>query len=141
MCKLIAVLVLLLSLPFSAMAFESGSKDFYKLEMQWLMQELRFTAHKINPHFDVIGNGGSNLYHPEANTENNEQNAKNAIALVDGILIESLNFGYDFEDNKRTPTLEREYFLEMLELAKEEGAELFNLITTQTKVKNAKGRT
>lgn len=141
MRRLILVLAFLLSLPFPGIAFESSGEDFYKLEMQRLMQELRFAALKKNPHFGVIGNGGSNLYNPEAYAKNNELNAKNAIALVDGVLIESLNFGFDFEDNKRTPALERSFFLQSLELAKEQGIALFNIDYCTDKSKQRKGET
>lgn len=139
MRRLILVLVFLLSLPSVGMTFESSSEDFYKLEMQRLMQELRFAAHKKNPHFGVIGNGGVNLYNPWAYTEYSEEKAKNAIALVDGVLIESLNYGYDYEDDKKTPGKERAFFIEALTFAKEQGIALFNIDYCTDKRKKNKG--
>lgn len=127
MHRLILFLIFLLGLPSVIFADDYDNEDFYKLEMQRLIKELRLAAREKNPRFGVIGNGGVNLYNPWAYAENAEENAENALKLVDGILIESLNFGYDYEDEKKTPDKSREYFLGALTLAREKGIVLFNI--------------
>lgn len=139
MYRLILLFIFLFNLPCTGLADES--EDFYKLEMQRLIQELRIAAHAKNPHFGVIGNGGVNLYNPWAYAGYSEEKAQNAIALVDGVLIESLNFGFDYEDDKKTPAKERGYFLSALELAKKQGIVLFNIDYCSEKRKITKAET
>lgn len=130
MNRLIVFFVFFLSLLLNGSPADTAfaeNNDFYKLEMQRLIKEIRVAARERNPRVGVLGNGGSNLYNPFAYSEKSSEYAENALALVDGILIESLNFGYDYEDDKRTPDEARGYFLSALKLAKERGAVLFNI--------------
>lgn len=127
MHKLILLLAFLLSFPAACLAGENDSEDFYKVEMQNLIGKIRTAAHKRNPHFGIIGNGGAHLYNIFAYSENNSEHVKNAVDLVDGVMIESLNFGYDYEDDKKTPVQDREIFIQALNFAKEQGVALFNI--------------
>lgn len=127
MLKLILFVILLLSFPFPCAALENSNKDFYKLEMQRLIGEVRTAAKAKNPSFGVICNGGTNLYNPLAYSENNDENAKKALKLVDGVLIESLNFGYNYNDDTRTPNETRQFLLASTEFVKKHGIVMFNI--------------
>ena len=127
MHKLIVLLAFLLSFPAVCLADENDNDDFYKVEMQRLIGKIRTAAHEKNPHFGIIGNGGANLYNIFSYSENNYEHVKNAVELVDGVLTESLNFGYDYEDDKKTPIQDREFFIQALNFAREQGVALFNI--------------
>lgn len=126
MFRLLLLLIVFLSFPFTCTALENSSKDSYKVEMLHLIQGIHTAAQKTYPHFCIIGNGGTNLYNPLAYSENNE-NAKAALKLVDGVLIESLNYGYSQRDDMKSPEDARKFLLNSIKFVKEQGIVLFNI--------------
>lgn len=126
MKKMLFLLLLLLSICSVGLAADN-TQDFYKLEMQRLMRKVRTEARIKNPSFGILVNGGTNIYYPPAYASNNNANAENAIALVDGILIESFNFGFNYQNGAKTPVEVKKYFLKTIELAKKNKVALFNI--------------
>lgn len=124
--KKIVLLLLLFSICSIGFA-EENTQDFYKLEMQRLISKVRTEARLKNPSFGLLANGGTNIYYPPAYSSNQTTNAENAIALIDGILIESLNFGFNYKDGGKTPDEVKNYFLKTVELAKKNKVALFNI--------------
>lgn len=121
------ILLFLFGISSVCMAGSVNKEDFYKLEMQNLIGAVRSKAKLQKPDFGILCNGGINIYNPNAYEKNNFVNAEKAVALVDGILVESLNYGFDYEDGAKTPVRERRFFLQALEYAKKKKIALFNI--------------
>lgn len=72
----------------------------YKIEMIQLIEEISQYAKAKNTSFELMGNNGTELYSVE---EVDEQRAKQVLNSVDGIIIEGFNYGWEMQDDKRSP--------------------------------------
>ncbi|MCR5756944.1 MAG: endo alpha-1,4 polygalactosaminidase [Selenomonas sp.] len=97
----------------------------YGTAMVELLGELHDYAHKRNPHFQLLANGGSSLYLPiDGNTS---ENVGKMLQAVDGQLAESVYYGFNMEDGAPTPPEENAFFLQTLDAAREGGLPIFVL--------------
>jgi len=104
---------------------EAAAPPHYDTAMIELLGELRDYAHKHNPHFQLLANGGSSLYLTiDGNTA---ENVGKMLQAVDGQLAESVYYGFNMENGAQTPQEENEFFLQTLDAAKEGGLPIFVL--------------
>jgi cysteinyl-tRNA synthetase len=104
---------------------EASAPARYDTAMVGLLGELHDYAHRHNPRFQLLANGGSSLYLPiDGNTP---ANVGKMLQVVDGQLAESVHYGFDMKDGEKTPPEEKEFFLQTLDAAKAGGLPIFVL--------------
>ncbi len=119
---LVAIIILVTSIGFLSCETDDistlPSGLDYKQEMRDFVQEISAYAKAINPDFAVIPQNGSELV---STTGDDEGNADvNYIRAIDGIGQESLNYGYDADD-EATPNDEKVWLRTFLNMAKDNG--------------------
>jgi len=90
----------------------------YKQEMRDFVQDISAYAKGINPNFAIIPQNGVELISTTGTDEGSPE--MNYINAIDGIGQESLNYGYDADD-QATPSQENEWIRTFLDLAKNNG--------------------
>lgn len=90
----------------------------YKQEMRNFVQDLSAYAKGINPNFSIIPQNGAELVSSTGDDEGSPE--MSYINAIDGIGQESLNYGYDGDDQS-TPTLENQWMRNFLNMAKNNG--------------------
>lgn len=108
-------------------AAELREADHYKLKMMELVKEIKTTATANNPEFGLILNGGINIYVADSYVTDGEAKVKDFLTNVDGVLLEGLNFGYEFKDDKQTSDKVRKDILGRLVLPVNAGVPIFNI--------------
>ena len=104
---------------------EASAPARYDTAMVGFLGELHDYAHRHNPRFQLLANGGSSLYLPiDGNTP---ANVGKMLQVVDGQLAESVHYGFDMKDGEKTPPEEKEFFLQTLDAAKAGGLPIFVL--------------
>jgi cysteinyl-tRNA synthetase len=93
----------------------------FKQEMRDLVKGISEYGKGIHPGFIVIPQNGQELV--SANGEGNGSPAIDYLTAIDGLGREDLFYGYD-NDNEATPANERNYIIEYLDLAKDNGKEI-----------------
>ena len=99
--------------------------DSYQHAMISLLADLSSYAKSRNPDFFMVTNGGYKLYMPRYNKS--EENRSLLISSMDGMMIESVFYGYDEEDNKETPEKISEEMQEAVRDILEEDLPVFNI--------------
>lgn len=127
--KRIFSLAFLLLLLGNAMclAAEVKGEDYYKLKMMELVKEIKTTATASQPDFGLILNGGINIYVADSYVTDGEAKVKDFLTNVDGVLLEGLNFGYEFKDDKKTSDKVRKNILGRLALPLQAGVPVLNI--------------
>ena len=108
-------------------AQEVKEADYYKLKMMELVQEIKSAAVSVNPNFGLLLNGGINIYVADNYVQDGEAKVNDFLQSVDGVLLEGLNFGYEFKDDKKTPDKVRKNILARLALPVKAGVPIFNI--------------
>ena len=93
----------------------------FKQEMRDLVKGISEYGKGIHPGFIVIPQNGQELV--SANGEGNGSPAIDYLTAIDGLGREDLFYGYD-NDNEATPANERNYIIEYLDLAKDNGKKI-----------------
>ena len=129
MKKIFTLLTLLVTMMGSSTCYAQEVKeaDYYKLKMMELVQELKSIAVSVNPNFGLILNGGINIYVADKYVQDGEAKVNNFLQSVDGVLLEGLNFGYEFKDDKKTPDKVRKDIFTRLALPIQRGVPVFNI--------------
>ncbi|MBQ5348305.1 MAG: endo alpha-1,4 polygalactosaminidase, partial [Phascolarctobacterium sp.] len=70
---------------------------------------------------------GINIYVADKYVQDGEAKVNNFLQSVDGVLLEGLNFGYEFKDDKKTPDKVRKDILARLILPVKAGVPVFNI--------------
>lgn len=120
-------LLLVMTVCSSCNATEVKEKGYYKLKMMEVVKEIKLTATQSNPNFELILNGGINIYVPDKYAADGEAKVKDFLQYVDGVLLEGLNFGYEFKDDKKTPDKVRKSTLAKLTLPLKAGVPILNI--------------
>ena len=129
MKKIFTLLTLLVTMVVSSACYgqEVKQADYYKLKMMEIVQEIKGTAVSVNPDFGLILNGGVNIYVPDEYMQDGEAKVNNFLQSVDGVLLEGLNFGYEFKDDKKTPDKVRKDIFGRLALPMKAGVPILNI--------------
>ena len=129
MKKIFTLLTLLLAMLATSLCYgeEVKEADYYKLKMMELVQEIKSTAVSVNPNFGLILNGGINIYVAGNYVKDGEAKVNSFLQSVDGVLMEGLNFGYEFKDDKKTPDKVRKDILARLALPVQAGMPILNI--------------
>lgn len=106
---LLAVLVLAGSLWNLRIAGMKEAPIDYKSEMVQLISNLRAYSKSKKQDFLLLGNGGVNIYY--AADAADKESVAAMLSNVDGIMTESLFYGWDMEENKPTPKEESAWTL------------------------------
>lgn len=97
----------------------------YRVEMIHLIDEMHAYAKKENAKFLFVSNNGLGLFSTADGVKSAQ--ADQALAAIDGILMEDYFYGWDMRDNNPTPKDEQNYRLELLQYPKEKGVPIFNI--------------
>ncbi|MBQ8417429.1 MAG: endo alpha-1,4 polygalactosaminidase [Phascolarctobacterium sp.] len=108
-------------------ATEIREADYYKLKMIELVKEIKKTAVLQQPNFELVLNGGINIYVADSYVQNGETIVRDFLYSVDGVLLEGLNFGYEFRDDKKTNEKVRKNILAKLALPRQAGVPILNI--------------
>ena len=129
MKNIFTLLTLLVTVLVSSIccAQETKEADYYKLKMMELVQEIKSAAVSVNSNFGLLLNGGINIYVADNYVQAGETKVNNFLQSVDGVLLEGLNFGYEFKDDKKTPDKVRKNILARLALPVKAGVPIFNI--------------
>ena len=129
MKKIFTLLTLLATMLLSGLCYgqEVKEADYYKLKMMELVQNIKSTAVNVNPNFGLILNGGINIYVADKYVQDGEAKVNNFLQSVDGVLLEGLNFGYEFKDDKKTSDKVRKDIFRRLTLPVQAGVPIFNI--------------
>ena len=129
MKNIFTLLTLLVTMLVSSIccAQETKEADYYKLKMMELVQEIKSAAVSVNPNFGLLLNGGINIYVADNYVQDGEAKVNDFLQSVDGVLLEGLNFGYEFKDDKKTPDKVRKNILARLALPVKAGVPIFNI--------------
>lgn len=109
----------------------------YKQEMRDFVQDISTYSKGINPNFAIIPQNGAELISTTGDNEGSPE--MNYINAIDGIGQESLNHGYDADD-QATPSQENEWMRIFLDMAKNNGTVQIMVIdycSTQSKMDNS----
>ncbi len=109
------------------LATEVKEEDYYKLKMMELVKEIKTTATASQPDFGLILNGGINIYVADSYVTDGEAKVKDFLTNVDGVLLEGLNFGYEFKDDKKTSDKVRKNIFGRLALPLQAGVPVLNI--------------
>ncbi|MBR0410710.1 MAG: endo alpha-1,4 polygalactosaminidase [Eubacterium sp.] len=99
--------------------------DSYQNAMINLLADLSDYAKSKNPDFAMITNGGYKLYMPKYNTS--EENLLRLTSTMDGMLVESLFYGWGSKDNRKTPDKVSAEMQEAVKDAQEADLPAFNI--------------
>lgn len=97
----------------------------YKSEMVQLISNLRAYSKAKKQDFLLLGNGGVNIYY--AADAEDKADVDSMLNNVDGIMTESLFYGWDMEENKPTPKNESDWTLQVLTAPREAFIPVFNI--------------
>lgn len=103
----------------------NSSSPSYEEEMVKLIADLDSYAKKNNPDFGLITNGGTNLY--SESEYNSKENGQKLASHVVGALAESIFYGWDMTNNKKTPESETRDFIHNLNAVQEQGKIVLSL--------------
>lgn len=109
----------------------------FKQEMRNFVQDLSVYAKGINPKFTIIPQNGAELVSTTGDDEGSLE--MSYINAIDGLGQESLNYGYDADDQS-TPASERQWMQTFLDLAKNNGnvkIMVTDYCSTLTKINNS----
>ncbi len=109
----------------------------YKQEMRDFVQDISTYSKGINTNFAIIPQNGAELISTTGDNEGSPE--MNYINAIDGIGQESLNYGYDADD-QATPSQENEWMRIFLDMAKNNGTVQIMVIdycSTQSKMDNS----
>lgn len=90
----------------------------FKQEMRHFVQDLSVYAKGINPNFVIIPQNGAELLSTTGDDEGSPE--MSYINAIDGLGQESLNYGYDADDQS-TPASESQWMRTFLDLTKKDG--------------------
>lgn len=99
--------------------------DNYQHAMINLLADLSDYAKGVNSDFAMITNGGYKLYMPQYNTS--EEFRMRLYATMDGMLTESVFYGWESRMNSKTPDNVTEEMLSAIKSAREAGLAAFNI--------------
>ena len=94
---------------------------YYRQEMRDFVRDISTYAKVIDPDFAIIPQNGQELL--TADGEGTGTPVSTYITAIDGVGREDLYYGYD-NDNEATPTVERDYMIEFLDVAEAQGVEV-----------------
>ena len=103
---------------------ETEKTSKYKKYMIDTIRILNEYSKKQNENFNIIANGGYNIYNPE---KTDTTFCTNFLKDVDGVLIEDIWYGWDVEKNKSTPKSERKQMKSAFKFAKKNEVPRFNI--------------
>ncbi len=109
----------------------------YKQEMRDFVKDISIYAKGINPNFAIIPQNGAELISTTGNDEGYPE--MNYINAIDGIGQESLNYGYNADDQE-TPSDENQWMRTFLDMAKNNGTVqimVTDYCSTQLKMDNS----
>lgn len=109
----------------------------YKQEMRDFVKDISTYAKGINPNFAIIPQNGAELISTTGDDEGLPE--MNYINAIDGIGQESLNYGYNADDQE-TPTAENQWMRTFLDMAKNNGTVqimVTDYCSTQSKMDNS----
>ena len=122
MIKLVMFLVALISISScekdDRITEPASSHKDYKQEMRNFVQNISAYAKGINPNFAIIPQNGAELVITTG--DDGDLPEMDYINAIDGIGQESLNYGYDADDQS-TPTSENQWMRTFLDMAKNNG--------------------
>ena len=95
-----------------------SSEIDYKQEMRDFVKDISTYAKGINPEFAIIPQNGAELVSTTGDDEGSPE--MNYIHAINGIGQESLNYGYNADDQE-TPSAETEWMRTFLDMAKDNG--------------------
>ena len=136
MSRLVLFLVALISLSACKKDDLPEGMD-YKQEMRDFVQDISTYAKGINPNFAIIPQNGSEIISTTGDDEGSPE--MNYINAIDGIGQESLNYGYNADD-QATPNIENEWMRTFLDMAKNNGTVkimVTDYCSTQSKMDNS----
>ena len=133
---LLAILVLAGSLWNLRIAGMKEAPIDYKSEMVQLISNLRAYSKSKKQDFLLLGNGGVNIYY--AADAADKESVAAMLSNVDGIMTESLFYGWDMEENKPTPKEESAWTLQALSAPREALLPIFNIDYCNSKAVIAK---
>jgi cysteinyl-tRNA synthetase len=90
-----------------------------------LIADLSDYAKNVDPDFAMITNGGYKLYMPQYNTS--EEYRMRLYATMDGMLTESVFYGWESRMNSKTPASMTEEMLSAIKSAQDAGLSTFNI--------------
>lgn len=99
--------------------------DSYLNAMVLLLGDLSDYAKSKNPDFAMFTNGGYKLYMPRYNKT--EENLSRLVSSMDGMVIESIFFGYEEDDNRKTPEKISKEMQRAVKDAQSYGLPVFNI--------------
>ncbi len=118
----VVIIFLLVSINFSSCNQNDGSsvsKNIdYKQEMREFVENISAYSKNINPNFAIIPQNGAELISTTGDDEGSPE--MDYINAIDGIGQESLNYGYDADD-QATPANETQWMRTFLDMAKDKG--------------------
>jgi cysteinyl-tRNA synthetase len=97
----------------------------YQTAMIMLIADMSDYAKNINPDFSMITNGGYKLYMPNYNTS--EEYRTRLYSTMDGMIVESIFYGWEGRMNSKTPDSMTKEMLSAVNSAKEAGLAAFNI--------------
>ncbi len=111
-----SILVVLIALMVSNRAggAQPPRRDYRSL-MRQFVQKLSARAKAERPSFVVVPQGGISL------VQHQDRPSVDYLKAIDGVGQEEVFYGYDNEDNRRTPQPEADFFLKHLKLAQSDG--------------------
>lgn len=110
--------------------------DSYQNAMINLLGDLSDYAKSQNPDFAMITNGGYKLYMPAHNSS--EENLMRLTSTMDGMLIESIFYGWEGKVDRKTPDKISSEMQEAVKDAQEEDLCVFNIEYSNNKKNRAK---
>lgn len=100
---------------------DSISDRDFKQDMRYFVQEISRYSKGINPTFIIIPQNGHDILTVDG--EETSLPAIEYITAIDGIGREDLFYGYD-NDNEPTPTIDKDYMIAFMDIAKNNGVEV-----------------
>lgn len=97
----------------------------YETSMVDLISSLKQYSEKKHPGFGLIANGGAALF--QESEENSISNIETLSRSLEGVMAESIYYGWDMKDNVSTPAEETEYMEENVSKAQSYGMVVFSL--------------
>jgi len=118
--SILVVLIALISSGSRAGGAEPPRRDYRSL-MRQFVQKLSATAKAERPSFLIVPQGGIGL------VQHQKRPSAEYLKAIDGVGQEEVFYGYDNEDNRRTPQPEAAFFLEHLKIARSAGKTVLSI--------------
>lgn len=102
-----------------------ASKVEYKAEMVKLISEIHEYSHAKNDNFILIGNGSTALF--DIDVDNPQEQVEKLAENLDGVMAESIFYGYGMQMDNASPPSEQEEYKRLLKDVREYGLTALSL--------------